>query len=65
VYARHHGKKKQDAIEMEMLLTHQDIADYTASSRQSVTTIINKLMEEGKIVYDGRKKVIIPAETNL
>lgn len=59
-YAENHGKIKNGAMEMEMLLTHQDIADYTASSRQSVTTIINRLAEKGKIIYEGRKKVIIP-----
>jgi CRP/FNR family transcriptional regulator, cyclic AMP receptor protein len=59
-YAKHHGKPNGGKIEMEMLLTHQDIADYTASSRQSVTTIINRLAEKGKIIYEGRKKVIIP-----
>ncbi|PBQ30566.1 Crp/Fnr family transcriptional regulator [Sphingobacteriaceae bacterium] len=60
VYAKHHGKSNGTSIEMEMLLNHQDIADYTASSRQSVTTIINRLVEKGKLVYEGRKKVIIP-----
>lgn len=59
-YATHHGKAVGNRIEMEMLLTHQDIADYTASSRQSVTTIINKLIEKGNLSYEGRKKVIIP-----
>ena len=59
-YAKHHGRPNGNSIEMEMMLTHQDIADYTASSRQSVTTIINRLVEKGKIVYEGRKKVIIP-----
>jgi CRP/FNR family transcriptional regulator len=64
-YAKHHGKFNGDFVEMEMLLTHQDIADYTASSRQSVTSIINRLAEKGKIVYEGRKKVIIPDFKNL
>jgi len=64
-YAKHHGKVKKEGVEMEMLLTHQDIADYTASSRQSVTTIINKLVEDGKLIYEGRKKVIIPSEIIL
>lgn len=64
-YAKHHGKFKNDSIEMEMMLTHQDIADYTASSRQSVTTIINKLVENGKLIYEGRKKVIIPNINDL
>jgi CRP/FNR family transcriptional regulator len=59
-YAKHHGVLAGKRVEMEMMFTHQDIADYTASSRQSVTTIINRLVENGKIVYDGRKKVIIP-----
>jgi CRP/FNR family cyclic AMP-dependent transcriptional regulator len=59
-YARHHARKINNALEMEMILTHQEIADYTASSRQSVTSIINKLVAQGKIIYEGRKKVIIP-----
>ena len=64
-YAKHHGKKQGNTIEMNMLLNHQDIADYTASSRQSVTTIINRLAEKGKIIYEGRKKVIIPNINDL
>ena len=64
-YASHHGKIIGNSVEMEMMLTHQDIADYTASSRQSVTTIINKLVEKGKIIYEGRKKVIIPNMKDL
>ena len=64
-YAKHHGKTIGNRVEMEMLLTHRDIADYTASSRQSVTTIINKLEEKGKLIYEGRKKVIIPDIRNF
>ena len=59
-YASHHAKEVNGVLEMEMMLTHQEIANYTASSRQSVTSIINKLVEEGKLIYEGRKKVIIP-----
>ncbi|MGQ0827357.1 MAG: Crp/Fnr family transcriptional regulator [Bacteroidota bacterium] len=64
-YAKYHGKATGNTIEMEMMLTHQDIADYTASSRQSVTTFINRLVEKGKIIYEGRKKVIIPNINDL
>ncbi len=64
-YASYHGKANGDSVEMEMMLTHQDIADYTAASRQTVTTIINRLVESGKIIYEGRKKVIIPNVHNL
>jgi len=59
-YAKNHAKNVSGKLEMDMMLTHQEIADYTASSRQSVTSIINRLVEDGKIVYEGRKKVIIP-----
>lgn len=59
-YAKHHGKINNGKLEMEMMLTHQEIADYTASSRQSVTSIVNNLVGSGKIIYEGRKKVIIP-----
>jgi CRP/FNR family transcriptional regulator, cyclic AMP receptor protein len=64
-YAKYHGLLNGNSVKMEMMLTHQDIADYTASSRQSVTTIINKLAKEGKIAYEGRKFVIIPNINNL
>jgi len=64
-YASRHAKTVNGVLEMEMVLTHQEIADYTASSRQSVTSIVNKLVEEGKIIYDGRKKVIIPDVNKL
>ncbi len=59
-YAKHHGTFVGNLVKMEMFLTHQDIANYTATSRQSVTTIIKKLVDKGKIIYEGRKKVIIP-----
>lgn len=59
-YAQHHGVCVNQSMEMEIFLTHQEIADYIAASRQSVTTSINQLIEEGLIIYEGRKKVIIP-----
>ncbi len=58
-YGKFHGKLVAGKIEIPMMLTHQEIADYTATSRQSVTTIINRMVEKGIIVYEGRKKVII------
>ena len=64
-YASQHARIVNNLLEMEMVLTHQEIADYTASSRQSVTSIVNRLVEEGKIIYEGRKKVFIPDINNL
>ncbi len=64
-YASHHGKMINGNTEMDMMLTHQEIADYTASSRQSVTTFINKLVKDKIIIYEGRRKVIIPDLSKL
>jgi len=58
--AKYEGKWKGDRVELNMYLTHQDIANYIASSRQTVSTVIAELEKEGKITYQGRKKVIIP-----
>jgi CRP/FNR family transcriptional regulator, cyclic AMP receptor protein len=57
-YAKHHAQNKNGKMVAEMMLTHQEIADYTAGSRQSVTTVINRMIDDGKIEYEGRKKVI-------
>ncbi|HRC33211.1 MAG TPA: Crp/Fnr family transcriptional regulator [Bacteroidia bacterium] len=59
-YAFHSAKATGNSADMEMILTHQEIADYIAASRQTVTQIINTLVAEGKIIYQGRKRVIIP-----
>lgn len=59
-YSKHHGTLIGLRVEMEMLLTHQEISDYIASSRQSVTIAINELADAGIIIYETRKHVIIP-----
>lgn len=59
-YGEHFGSRSGDRIEMNMFLTHQEIAEYTASSRQSVTVAINKLVEQGRLIYENRKRVVIP-----
>ena len=60
VHARYEGKQTGNRVEIDMFLTHQDIASFTATSRQTVTTVINQLEAEGKLKFQGRKKVIIP-----
>lgn len=38
----------------KLFLTHEDIARLTATSRQTVSSVMAKLREEGKIDYDNR-----------
>jgi CRP/FNR family transcriptional regulator len=60
LHAQHEGRKVGDSYVISMFMTHQDIADFTGSSRQTVTTIINQLEAEGKLKFDGRKRLLIP-----
>lgn len=59
-YAYYSGVVNGNSAEMKMMLTHQEIGDYTAVSRQTSTDIINSLIAEGKIIYLNRKSVFIP-----
>jgi CRP/FNR family transcriptional regulator len=61
LHAEYEGKFQADgSCVIEMYLTHQDIANFTAVSRQTTTKIINELMTAQKIIYRGRKTVVIP-----
>ena len=44
--------------EVKLHLTHEDIAKLTATTRQTVTSILNKLEKEGLISYD-RKRILV------
>ena len=57
-YAEEYGKKIGDEIFVKTTLTHQDIANLTATSRQTVTTIMNNLKEK-KIIDFSRNKIIV------
>ena len=57
------GQKVDNTIEMEHFYTHKNIANLIGTSRQTVTTTLNELRDEGLIDFN-RKKIIIkePAE---
>jgi len=56
--ALEHGKIIGDEIFLKPFLTHQNIAELTACSRQTVNSILTDLREKGFIDFD-RKKLII------
>ena len=58
VMAIEQGKKIGDEIMVKHPFTHQDIANLTASSRQTVTTVLNELKEKN-LLYMERKKFLI------
>jgi CRP-like cAMP-binding protein len=53
-YTKSFGKKMVDGWMVRPFLTHQEIADLTATSRQTVNSILQKLVENGKIKYTRR-----------
>ena len=56
--ARRRGKKVGLEVLIENYLTHQDMANLTATSRQTVTTVLNELREDNQIYFD-RKRILI------
>jgi len=50
-YITRFGKQLVDLWEVRPFLTHQEIAELTATSRQTVNTILNELKSAGKIDF--------------
>lgn len=56
--ADEHGRKIRgapDLREVKLGLSHADIAKLTATSRQTVTTVLNALVRKGIITYDCKR----------
>mgnify|MGYP005839097519 CR=1 FL=1 len=62
--AEKQGKKIGEEIFVKPFLTHQDIAELTACTRQTVNTILTDLREKKLINFD-RKKLIIKKDLEL
>ena len=56
--------KEQDEVRIPNYLTHEDISHLIGSSRQTVTTLINQIEEEGLLQF-SRAQIIIPSVKNL
>ncbi|RUT73605.1 Crp/Fnr family transcriptional regulator [Ancylomarina longa] len=53
-----HGIKIGDEREIRLNLTHQDIANLAATTRQTVTTTLNDLERSNIITYDRRRILV-------
>ena len=56
--AQEKGHQTEAGIEVEHFFTHKNLANLVGTSRQTVTTTLNELREEGLIDFE-RKKIII------
>ncbi len=61
-FATEHGKKIGDEFFIKPFMTHQEIAELTACSRQTVNAVLTNLREEGLINFDRRKLIILNEE---
>jgi CRP/FNR family transcriptional regulator, cyclic AMP receptor protein len=52
------GRKVGFEIEVRKFITHQEIANLTATSRQTVTTLLNDLRERNILTFDRRRLLI-------
>ncbi len=49
------GKNSEDGIQIPIKLTHEEIGQLTGNSRQSVTTIMNAMRNDGLLQYDRNR----------
>jgi CRP-like cAMP-binding protein len=52
------GRKVGFETEVRKFITHQEIANLTATSRQTVTTLLNDLRERNILTFDRRRLLI-------
>jgi len=58
------GSRHQGQYRLELLLTHETYAEFVASTRETVTTVFNRLRKNGIIDYKGRS-VTVPSIDRL
>ena len=58
------GKKTEQGFEVKNILTHDDIANLTATSRQTVSSTLNELRKKRLIEYNSRT-IRIPFSSKL
>ncbi|HSZ24297.1 MAG TPA: Crp/Fnr family transcriptional regulator [Cytophagaceae bacterium] len=63
-FSENNNPDKNDKIIIQNYLTHAEIASLIGSTRQTVTTLINKMEEDG-ILYFERKQILIPSFKKL
>ena len=63
--ARMHGRVTTDGVVIPLPLTHELIADMTASARETVTWALRALTEQGFVTREGRQYVVRVAPDEL
>ena len=56
--AQQYGKQTSEGVELQIKLSHQDLASIIGSTRETVTVVLGELQAEGRLQL-GRRKVIL------
>lgn len=54
------AERCKDGITLGMRLTHQNIADLTGLTRETVTRVLDRWMKTGELTMDDDKKICLP-----
>jgi PAS domain S-box-containing protein len=56
------GQKVAQGTRLSIRLTHQDIADASCTTRVTVTRLLGKLQQQGKIAFDSKQHILLKDE---
>ncbi len=56
------GQQTENGTRLSIRLTHQDIASAIGSSRVTITRLLGKLQQEGKIALDAKRHVTLKSD---
>ena len=54
------GEKMSQGIRLTIRLTHQDLADACCTTRVTITRLLGKLQQQGKIMFDVHNQIVFP-----
>ena len=60
MHSQYEGKKTERGIEISSFLTHQEIANFIGTSRQTVTTLINEMEHKKLLLILEKGTILIP-----
>ncbi len=60
--ASRHGSDTPNGIQIDLAVTHEEIAELTAANRTTITTYLNDLKRQGYLWSSGRHLVIVPSD---
>jgi CRP-like cAMP-binding protein len=57
-----HGREALAGREIDLEITHEELAELASTNRSTVTVFLNELKRQGYLWMDGRKMVVMPPE---